>query len=87
MRKGYRKSTGTGKRGGKTRRIAKQAMAQAEEVQLPLTIDSLIQMAQESLSSFAVEVGLKVAQCLLEDEVVRRCGERYQRPADRSQTR
>src|SRR5687768_15447684 len=87
MKRGYRKATGTGKRESKIRRIARQAMDQAEQVQLPLTIESLVKMAQESLSSFAVEVGLRVAQCLLEDEVVRRCGERYQRPADRSQTR
>jgi transposase-like protein len=87
MTRGYRKSTGTGKRGGKVRRIAKQAMAQAEEVQIPLTVESLVEMARESLSSFAVEVGLKMAQCVLEDEVVRRCGERYQRPVDRRQTR
>lgn len=87
MRKRYRKGTGSGKRGDKVRRIARQATAQAEEVQLPLTIESLVEMARESLSSFAVEVGLKMAECLLEDEVVRRCGERYQRPADRSQTR
>jgi putative transposase len=87
MKRRYRKGTGTSKRGGKPGKIARQALANANEVQLPLTVEALIHMAQESLGSFAVEVGLKVAQCLLEDEVVRRCGKRYERPAKRCQTR
>jgi hypothetical protein len=62
-------------------------VAQAQQVQLPLSIEGLVELARQSLSSFAVEVGLKMAACLLEDEVTRRCGPRYQRPAARSQTR
>jgi transposase-like protein len=52
-----------------------------------LSIEGLIEMARQSLSSFAVEVGLKMAECLLEDEVNRRCGPRYARSGERSETR
>lgn len=74
-------------RGGRPRRISRQAVTQAEQVQLPLSIEGLVEMARESLSSFAVEVGLRLAECLLEDEVTRRCGPRYLRPGARSETR
>ena len=56
-------------RRGRPRRIAEQAVAQAREVQLPLDVESLLELTREALSSFAVEMGLKVAQCLLADEV------------------
>jgi transposase-like protein len=56
-------------------------------VQLPLDIEALVEMTRQSLSSFAVEVGLRVAQCLLEDEVTQRCGERHERQPDRQETR
>lgn len=74
-------------RPGRQRRLDEQALTQAQQVQLPLSIEGLVELARQSLSSFAVEVGLKMAACLLEDEVTRRCGPRYQRPAVRSQTR
>lgn len=74
-------------RRGRPRRIAEQAVAQAREVQLPLDVESLLELTREALSSFAVEMGLKVAQCLLADEVAQRCGERHERLADRSATR
>jgi transposase-like protein len=75
------------KRRGRPRRIEQQALTQAREVQLPLDIETLVELSRQSLSSFAVEVGLKVAQCLLEDEVRQRCGQRHERLADRRQTR
>jgi transposase-like protein len=50
-------------------------------------VDALLELSREALSSFAVEVGLKVAQCLLEDEVTQRCGERHERQPDRQETR
>ncbi|MBX3434002.1 MAG: IS256 family transposase [Pirellulales bacterium] len=94
MSRRYPKSSGRGKSssaGGKRRRpprkIAQQAEAEAREVQLPLDVASLVAMARESLSSFAVEMGLKGAQCLLEDEVTRRCGARHERRPDRRETR
>lgn len=74
-------------RRGRPRRIAEQAVAQAREVELPLDVESLLELTREALSSFAVEMGLKVAQCLLADEVSQRCGERHERLADRNATR
>jgi transposase-like protein len=56
-------------------------------VQLPLDVESLLELTREALSRFAVEMGLKVAQCLLADEVAQRCGKRHERVADRSATR
>jgi transposase-like protein len=56
-------------------------------MQLPLDIEALVEMTRQSLSSFAVEVGLRVAQCLLEDEVTQRCGERHERLPERQETR
>jgi transposase-like protein len=52
-----------------------------------LDIEALVEMTRQSLSSFAVEVGLRVAQCLLEDEVTQRCGERHERVPGRQETR
>jgi putative transposase len=79
--------TGLGRHRGRPRRIEQQALAQAREVQLPLDIEAIVELSRQSLSSFAVEVGLKVAQCLLEDEVTQRCGERHERLANRRTTR
>jgi transposase-like protein len=94
MRESYPKSNRGGKdsvcRGGhrrQPRRIARQAIEQAQQLQLPLSVEGLVELARQSLSTFAVEVGLKLAECLLEDEVTRRCGPRYERVADRSETR
>lgn len=94
MSRRYPKSSRTGKsqtgRGGhrrRPRRIQRQALAQAREVQLPLDIAALVEFSRQSLSTFAVEVGLKVAQCLLEDEVRQRCGERHERQPGRQETR
>jgi transposase-like protein len=42
---------------------------------------------QDSLASFATEMGLRVAAKLLEDEVDRRCGARYERQENRQLTR
>jgi len=44
-------------------------------------------MMQDSLTSFATEMGLKVATLLLEDEVNQRCGLRYERAPERMLTR
>src|SRR3990172_6874653 len=79
--------TGRGGSGHRTRKIERQARAQAREVQLPLDVESLLEMARDTLSSFAVEMGLKVAQCLWEDEVTQRCGRRHERLPERRETR
>jgi transposase-like protein len=49
--------------------------------------EELVAMMQDSLTSFATEMGLKVATVLLEDEVNRRCGSRYERVPERKVTR
>ena len=59
----------------------------AREVQLPLNVEAPLEMTREALSSFAVEMGLKVAQCLLADEVTQCCGQRHERVANRSEMR
>lgn len=87
MSRSYPKSSRTRKCRRRVRKIERQALAQAREVQLPLDVEALVEMTRQSLSSFAVEVGLKVAQCLLEDEVRQRCGERHERLLGRQETR
>jgi transposase-like protein len=67
--------------------IRRRAEAQAAEVRCPLSIEALTKYARESLHTFAIEVGLKMAECLLEDEVTRRCGERHERQSSRIETR
>ena len=57
------------------------------EVQLPLCREELMALMQDSLASFATEMGLRIAGKLLEDEVDRRCGPRYEHRADRELTR
>ena len=49
--------------------------------------EELVAMMQDSLTSFATEMGLKVATVLLEDEVNQRCGQRYERVPGRTVTR
>ncbi|MEX2309191.1 MAG: hypothetical protein WD738_16445 [Pirellulales bacterium] len=56
-------------------------------VQLPLCREELMAMMQDSLESFAAEMGLRIAAKLLEEEVLRRCGPRYRHSADRQLTR
>lgn len=57
------------------------------EVQLPPDRDELLGLLQDSLEGLAVELGLLVASALLEDEVTRPCGARYERRPDRTHTR
>jgi transposase-like protein len=87
MSRRYPKSSRPRKQRRRVRQIKQQAVAQAREVQLPLDVEALLEMTREALSSFAVEMGLKVAQCLLEDEVTQRCGQRHERLPSRTETR
>ena len=88
MPRAYRKRREEGKhRGRKASCRERQAIERAEQVQQPLGIEALTELARESLSSFAIEVGLRMAQCLLEDEVTQRCGPRHERDLARTQTR
>jgi putative transposase len=57
------------------------------EIQLPLDREELLGLMQDSLESLAVELGLLVASAILEDEVTRLCGRRYERPSERVHTR
>jgi hypothetical protein len=57
------------------------------QVQLPLDRDELLSLMQDSLESLAVELGLLIASDILEDEVSRLCGPRYQHQPNRTQTR
>lgn len=50
-------------------------------------VDELRQLMHESLTSFAVEVGTEVAACLLENDVVKLCGEKSQRVLNRANSR
>src|SRR5262249_47326061 len=63
-------------------RRAKHHDAQGR-VQLLLDRDELLALMQDSLESLAVELGLLVATDILEDEVARLCGARYQHQPDR----
>jgi putative transposase len=87
MRGRYRKLGAGRKKGRKIRKIERQALAAAAQVQLPTTIQDLLAVARDSLSRCATEVGLTLAECLLEDEVTQRCGPRHERRAGRSETR
>ena len=57
------------------------------QIQLPLDREELLELMQDSLGSLALELGLLVASSLLEDEVTRLCGPRYQRRPGRAHTR
>jgi hypothetical protein len=54
---------------------------------MALDRDEFLAPMQVSLDSLAVELGLLVAIALLEDEVTRLCGRRYQRQRERRHTR
>jgi putative transposase len=57
------------------------------QIQLPLDRDEVLAWMQDSLDSLATQVGLLVATNLLEDEVTRLCGARYQHQPGRTHTR
>jgi transposase-like protein len=85
MRKKYNRRGGVRKASQKERR--KRQAEKAGGVQLVLDREELVAMMQDSLTSFATEMGLKVATLLLEDEVNQRCGQRYERVPERTVTR
>ena len=85
MRKGYTKRRSVGKAPRKQRQ--RTQAGKDRTVQLVLDREELVTMMQDSLTSFATEMGLKVASLLLEDEVSRRCGSRYERVPERTVTR
>jgi putative transposase len=78
-RRGYSKGSVQGKQ--------PERRPRNHEVQLPLCGEELTALLQDSLSSFATEMGLRIAVQLLEDEVARRCGPRYQHQVGRELSR
>lgn len=78
-RRGYSKGSSRGKRPDSGRGN--------QEVQLLLCREDLVALMQDSLSSFATEMGLRIAAQLLEDEVALRCGPRYEHRSQRELSR
>jgi putative transposase len=64
-----------------------RAKATAREIQLPLDREELLTLMQDSLETLATELDLLVAFGLMEDEVTRLCGRRYERQPERVHTR
>ena len=85
MKRAYANRVKSRKRIGQKRRT--QAKAAAREIQLPLDRDELLNLMQDSLETLATELGLMVALGLMEDEVTRLCGRRYERQPERVHTR
>jgi hypothetical protein len=61
--------------------------APGREIQLSLDRDALLDLMQDSLESLAFKLGMLVAYSLLENEVTRLCGRRYERQPHRTHTR
>jgi putative transposase len=85
LKRAYAKRGPSHKREQAERRI--RSAEPGPEIQLPLDRDELLALMQDSLEALAIEVGLLVAAGLLEDEVTRLCGRRYERQSDRMHTR
>ena len=86
MSRRYRKSAGRSKR--RPRKPSGWGReAAGATVQLVLDREELLRQAQDALHAFAVEIGLRMAGQLLEDEVQRLCGPRYQRQPTRQASR
>lgn len=87
MKRAYANRPRSHKRSPSSPRPADQACPHDRQIQLPLDREELLELMQDSLESLALELGLLVASSLLEDEVNRLCGPRYQRQPDRAHTR
>ena len=61
--------------------------ASGRVIQLSLDRDELLGLMHDSLESLALKLGMLVASSLLEDEVTRLCGRRYERQPHRTHTR
>lgn len=87
MKRDYAKPARAHKRQPSGSDAAAPTSSPDRQIQLPLDRQELLELMQDSLESLALELGLLVASSLLEDEVTRLCGPRYQRQPDRAQTR
>jgi transposase-like protein len=61
--------------------------AHGREIQLSLDCDELLDLMQDSLESLPLRLGMLIVSSLLEDEVTRLCGRRYERQPHRTHTR
>jgi hypothetical protein len=57
-----------------------QAKAPTRQIQLPLDRQGLLTLMQDSLETLTTELGQALSLGLVEDEMNRLCGQRYQRP-------
>jgi transposase-like protein len=87
LKRDYAKPARAHKRKPSTHESITRTSPPDRHIQLPLDREELLELMQDSLESLALELGLLVASSLLEDEVTRLCGPRYQRQPDRSHTR
>lgn len=101
MKRTYRAGASSGKSAGLKRRRRRldmrrerAAVKQSVEevvglgpVQLPLGPEALQAMLSDELHSFAIDLGLLMANRFLEAEVTRLCGQRYERQPQRQHTR
>ena len=102
MRRSYRRSSGAGKRARgeriegdrRTGRPQGPELGEAlgrqvrQMLQLSLDQEEVLELLQQSLDLFAIEIGRRVAVGLLDDEVQAHCGPRHQwGQADRKATR
>ena len=85
MKRAYANRAKSRKRMAQKRRS--QAKTATGQIQLPLDREELLTLMQDSLETLATELGLMVALGLMEDEVTRLCGQRYQRQPERVHTR
>ena len=84
MNRAYAKRGAGHKRTAAERRT--RTSAPGEGVQPPLDREELLDLMQDSLEGLTVELGLLVASAILEDEVTRLCGRRYERQPGHSHT-
>lgn len=84
MRKGYQKQFQRRSRRAPRRR--KQAVP-ADAIQLTFDRSEVLREMQEGLHRFGVTLGLELASLMMEDEVARLCGSRYEHQAGRQATR
>lgn len=87
MKKYYRSAGHNGKHSSQKKISRKGTTASerqsSDQIQLPLDWNDLVEMLQDSLHCFAVEVGLVLASKLLEEAVARVCGKRYEHQSKR----
>ncbi len=86
MGKTYRKQKGQSKRKRAQRQVERD-LSRNEGMQLVLDREELLELLEDGLDTLMMKMGLAVAGELLDDEVVRRCGQRHERVSGRTETR